>query len=115
MRSGASSALLKNYMDKKNINVKYIASLAKLELTSEEELQFENEMRQFADFAHCLEQFPPDSIEADRCRSISDPCFREDNVNISDTNVLSNAKSVHDGYITVPVTVESPSESEAKK
>ena len=102
-------------MNKKKIDVYHIASLAKLKLSDDEMRQFETEMLQFAEFAACLEQFPPDSID-DSCRISIDACqFREDNFLTADTDVLSNAKSLHDGYVTVPVTVETSPESEEEQ
>lgn len=102
-------------MDKEKIDVYHVAALAKLKLSCDEIRQFETDMQQFAEFAKCLGQFSPDSID-DSCRISIDVCqFREDNILTADTDVLSNAKSVHDGYVTAPVTVDTTAESEAER
>lgn len=96
-------------MNRLSIDIKAISALAKLDLSEAEQTQFTQEMEQFAEFAKCLKDYSPDEINSDCILPLNAACFRNDTAaDVNDSaGVLSNAKSVYNGYITVPVTVES--------
>lgn len=90
----------------KKIDVSAIAALARLELSDTEKHRLECEMAQFIEYASCLEQFPPEELCADLTLPLESLSFRDDVVCGKENNdAVSNAKSLLDGYVVVPITV----------
>ncbi len=94
-------------MERQKIDVRNIALLAKLELSDEETVRLEAEMKDFDDFAKCLCGIS--GTEAiDDALPLADCHAREDGLcRFEDTEkILNGAKSTYGGYITVPRTVK---------
>ncbi len=94
-------------MEYKNIDVKAIARLARLELDKTEEKRLEREMRQFDDFASCLSAFCCTDEEEYAAKPLAE-CTREDEnlpSGVETEELISLSSGAKDGYISVPITV----------
>lgn len=84
------------------IDVRSIASLAKLRLSDSEAERLEKEMLQFADYANVLDVSDNKSYSHVPIEKYG----IADEVTEAHTDISQLANSVSDGYITVPLTVE---------
>lgn len=90
------------------IDVKNVANLARLNLSSDEEIRMETELLAIIDFANTLSEVDTSGIEISAMDQANVNAFRAD---ISENNynrddLLANAKTKNDGYIFVPKVFE---------
>ncbi len=92
----------------KEIDVENVANLARLSLTKEEKKTMEPEMRAIIEFANKLSEVDTEGVEITAHVVPIDNVFREDTTreNQSRDELLSNAPTKFEGYITVPKVLE---------
>lgn len=85
------------------INVKHTALLANLKLTSQEEKKFEGQLSSILDYVNKLQEVDTENTEETSQVTGLENVTREDNASpsLSQEEVLSNAKSVHNGFFKV--------------
>lgn len=85
-------------------DIKYLARLARLELTEDEERRLQRELCEFVELASALDGFcESEEIDCDVC---CDGRLREDIAIDRTDGLLALAPSVSEGYVTVPLTVK---------
>lgn len=88
--------------------IKYLESLARIELTEEEEEKVGRELQELVSYIDTLGELNTDGVEAmSHCFPITN-VFREDEVEVHMTpeEVVANAPESQDGAFVVPKTVE---------
>ena len=93
---------------KAEIDVDGVANLAKLKLTPQEKKEMKSELGAIIDFADRLAGINTDGVPVTAHIVPINNVFREDEVTNSEDrdNLLSNAPTKEDGYMTVPKTFE---------
>lgn len=89
-------------------DVKYVANLARLKISEEEQEKFAREMESIISFADMLGEVNTDNIEPTFHALELQNVLREDNVtnNYDREKLLQNAPSQYDGCFEVPKVVE---------
>lgn len=88
--------------------IKYLESLARIELTEDEEEKVGRELQELVSYIDTLGELNTDGVEAmSHCFPITN-VFREDEVEVHMTpeEVVANAPESQDGAFVVPKTVE---------
>jgi len=91
----------------KKIDVCAISRLARLELCEGEAERLECEMRQFDEFAACLDSFCAEGIVIEDERALVS-CSRKDEClasNVRPEELIALSQGAKNGYISVPITV----------
>ena len=85
------------------INIKTVAKLANLHLTSEEEEKFSKQLEETAIYVDELEEVKTDDIEATSQVTGLENVLREDiaKPSLSQEEALKNAKETHNGFFKV--------------
>lgn len=91
----------------KNIDVRAVARLARLDLNDAQAQMLENDMRQFDDFAACLGELCYENTDSAEYTSL-EICAREDERLPSEATaaeLISLSVGARDEFICVPITV----------
>lgn len=100
---------MNNAMDKPGIDVAYIAGLAKLELTPEEEERFTHDLGQVLDYVAQLEKWDTTDVQPMYHPLPTFDALRPDvpGQSLERDAALANAPAQEDGQFRVPKVVES--------
>lgn len=87
------------------IDVSHVAKLANLPLKTDEENKFEKQLAETLDYIKQLEEINTENVEPTSQVTGLENVTREDKItpSLTQEEVLSNAKSQHNGFIKVPV------------
>lgn len=91
------------------IDVPHIAKLANLPLKPEEEKKFEKQLSEILTYVEKLKEVNTENVEATSQVTGLENVTREDAAapSLSQDEALSNTKSQHNGFVKVPVILES--------
>lgn len=100
---------MNNAMETPGIDVAYIAGLAKLELTPEEEARFTRDLSQVLDYVAQLEKWDTSAVEPMYHPLPTFDALRADvpGTSLTQEAALANAPAQEDGQFRVPKVVES--------
>lgn len=95
-----------------HIDIKKVAKLANLVLTSEEEKRFTTQLEETLDYINRLEEIDTKNIEPTSQVTGLENVTREDEVtpSLTQEEALKNAKSTYRGYIKVKAILEEGSD-----
>lgn len=93
-------------IDKKD--VKYVANLAKIKISSEQEASLEEQFSKIIGYIDKLKELDVEGVEPSRGARITRDVFREDKVVPSDCReeILKNSPSREGDYFKIPKVVE---------
>ncbi len=95
-------------MKKNKANVKYVANLARIKITSQQESSLEEQLSKIIGYIDKLKELNVEGVEPSRGAHITRDVFREDKVISSDCQeeILKNSPSREGDYFKVPKVIE---------
>ena len=100
--------MLRILIETMKIDVKHVAKLANLKLSSQEEVKFEKQLEETLSYIKNLDEVNTDSVEPTNQVTGLENVTREDAAtpSFSQEEALSNSTSTHNGLFEVPAILE---------